>query len=79
MAATQDENTIILKSKKSYEQALKMKAEIERLMVEVQRPQSGSAGSISRADEIAKLADLRDRGAISEKQFEAERDRLLEG
>lgn len=78
-AATQDENTIILKSKKDYESALKFKAEVEQLIIATQKPQLQHVPStVSTADELAKLADLRDRGVISDLQFEQQRDKLFD-
>ena len=40
-------------------------------------PQGPSNAPVASADEISKFADLRDRGIISEEEFQAQRDRLL--
>jgi hypothetical protein len=39
--------------------------------------QQAAAGSTSPADQLAKLADLRDRGAISAEEFEREKAKIL--
>ncbi len=39
--------------------------------------QSASAGSASNVDELHKLADLRDRGVLSQQEFDAQKAKLL--
>ncbi|HEY2564587.1 MAG TPA: SHOCT domain-containing protein [Acidimicrobiales bacterium] len=39
--------------------------------------ETADAGGTSNADEIAKLADLKDRGAITEEEFQARKTRIL--
>ncbi|HEX4219997.1 MAG TPA: SHOCT domain-containing protein [Acidimicrobiales bacterium] len=58
----------------------------ERAALQVKRQQeafnsyvreTAGAGGTSQADEIAKLADLRDKGAITEEEFQAGKARIL--
>jgi uncharacterized membrane protein YcjF (UPF0283 family) len=44
---------------------------------DLRRPAQGATGSPSTADELAKLADLRDRGVISPQEFAQAKARLL--
>lgn len=47
---------------------------------DVKRPSSEtSSGTVSVADELAKLAQLKDAGVLTDEEFEAQKKRLLEG
>lgn len=71
--ATEDENTIMFSGRKNYKIAQEMKRRIEELGM---RPVAATThGSV--ADELAKLADLRDRGVMTTEQFERQREALL--
>lgn len=54
----------------------KMTAQDKRLMAEAQAQEQQAAGS-SAADQIAKAADLRDKGAITAEEYEAIKKRAL--
>ena len=43
----------------------------------VATPTSGSVGAADVADQLDRLADLRDRGVLSEEEFQREKDKLL--
>ncbi|RYH07299.1 SHOCT domain-containing protein [Tropicimonas sp. IMCC6043] len=58
-----------------------MAARAKKAAEEIQAAQKAyirdAAGTVSTADELAKLADLRDKGVISEEEFSAQKAKLL--
>ena len=74
--AVQDENSVVFGGKKNYKIAQEMKAKIEELR---HQPLTVAGPPLSTADEIAKLASLRDQGLLSDKEFEEEKKVLLKG
>ena len=67
-----DENTVIFNTKQQPDFEL-IKEEVEKRM------QAGSipSSSLLAADEIAKLADLRDKGILTEAEFQQKKKQLL--
>ncbi|GGB52927.1 SHOCT domain-containing protein [Fictibacillus barbaricus] len=73
--ATKDENTIMCSNKKQYEGFLTAKELIEKYQDEMDN--GNKSTSVSTADEIKKLADLRDSGILTEEEFAAKKKQLL--
>lgn len=69
-SAARDENTVMFK--KSQQAAFDTLR--EAVQERVSKPESGSTGS---ADEIEKLANLRDKGVITDEEFQAKKQQLL--
>lgn len=75
--AVQDENTILF-GKKEEEQALKIKAIIERIKEKKHsRRNISSQDTVSVADEIRKLKQLMDEGILTEEEFNKKKACLL--
>ncbi|EJS68506.1 MULTISPECIES: DUF4429 domain-containing protein [Bacillus] len=73
--ATKDENSIMF-SKKQQPNFLKLKALIEQKMDEQHSPAPiNASGDV--ADQIKKLADLRDSGILTNEEFDAKKKQLL--
>ena len=73
--ATKDENSIMF-SKKQQPNFLKLKALIEQKMDEQHSPApTNASGDV--ADQIKKLADLRDNGILTNEEFDAKKKQLL--
>lgn len=72
-SSTKDENTVLFSSKKRYKIAQQMKQRIEERM---HQPQP-SGPALSVADELTKLAALRDQGVISSKEFDQRKAAML--
>jgi hypothetical protein len=72
--AVQDENTVIFGGKKNYKIAEEMKQRVEAL---VHQPLQPVAAPLSVADELTKLASLRDQGILSGDEFEEQKRALL--
>lgn len=69
-SAAYDENTVIFKrSQQSAFSAMR-----EAVQERISKPESGNTGS---ADEIEKLANLRDRGIITDEEFQAKKQQIL--
>jgi len=70
--ATQDENTVMFNTKQQHD-FVRIKIMVEKLM------QNGSTSSstFSAADEITKLADLRDKGILTEAEFQHKKNQIL--
>ncbi len=74
-----DENTLYFAGSKRYEVAKQLKAETERLILELSNTRMGQAATpMPIADEIAKLANLRDQGILNSEEFEIQKKRLLD-
>ncbi len=74
--AVKDENTVLFTGGE-YKKAVEIKEHIERLMHQPKAPTIIEHAPVSTADEIAKLANLRDQGIITKDEFEGEKKRLL--
>lgn len=72
--AVQDENTITFKGKKEYEVAVQMKDRVEAMM---RQSASAPVAASSLADELGKLAALRDQGILTLDEFEAQKRAML--
>jgi hypothetical protein len=75
-AAASDENTVMFK-KAQENDFITLKLQIDDLLQTIRERHYAPQASISVADELEKLASLRDRGIITDSQFEVQRDRLL--
>ncbi|MEK5272595.1 DUF4429 domain-containing protein [Aeribacillus sp. FSL K6-8394] len=73
--ATKDENTVMF-NKKQQPDFEKIKAAIEEKINELHQPTAQSA-PVDVADQIKKLAELKDSGIITEEEFEAKKKQLL--
>lgn len=74
-----DENSVMFGHKQARQfEALRQALEAQLV---AHRSGRGSAGvqQVTGADELTKLADLRDRGAITDKEFERQKRRILGG
>ncbi|MFI7384950.1 DUF4429 domain-containing protein [Streptomyces sp. NPDC049813] len=77
-SAVQDENSVIF-TKKQMPEFEKLRAQLDAaIAAQHQAPTADTAGSASVADELAKLAQLRDQGLLSEAEFQDQKTRLLE-
>lgn len=75
--AAKDENSVIF-TKAQMPEFEKLRAELDNAIVAQHAPQhTGPAPSVSLADELAKLAGLRDQGILSPAEFEQQKARLL--
>lgn len=74
--ATKDENTIMF-SKKQQPAFEKIKLTIEEKIESLHNQASPSATMVDVADEIKKLAELKDSGILTEEEFEAKKRQLL--
>lgn len=74
-SATSDENTVFIADKKQHEKALEFKRKVEEMLASKQG--SGESNSVSVADELEKLASLKERGLLSDDEFAALRKKLL--
>ena len=70
LTAVRDENTV------TFKKSQRVAFETLRDAVQVRLAKSGS-GTSSSADEIEKLASLRDKGIVTEEEFEAKKKQLL--
>ncbi|HEX8174081.1 MAG TPA: DUF4429 domain-containing protein [Pyrinomonadaceae bacterium] len=73
--ATKDENTVMFKSSQQGE-FQRMKAAIEQKIAELRRPRAIVA-QFSPAEELEKLASLKERGIITEEEFNIKKKQLL--
>ncbi|WP_030593770.1 DUF4429 domain-containing protein [Streptomyces globisporus] len=75
--AAKDENSVIF-TKKQMPQFEKLRAELDAAITAQHAPQqTGPAPSASLADELTKLASLRDQGILTPAEFEQQKARLL--
>lgn len=77
-SAIHDENSVIFttKHRAAFEE---LRKHIEAAIAAHHTPAAPAAAAGSVADEITKLAALRDQGAITEAEFQQQKQRLLEG
>lgn len=71
LESTKDENSVNFRSSKDNEKFEECKKLIEERMGRV------SSGTLSSVDEIAKLAELRDKGVLTEEEFNQKKKQLL--
>lgn len=76
-AAANDENTLMLKPGEQSEKAEIIKNYIEERILEASKPKETPQQQSSAADEILKLKQLLDVGAITQEEFEAKKKELL--
>lgn len=77
MDASKDENSVIF-TKKQMPEFEKLRAALDAAIAGQHAPQApASAAPVSLADELTKLAALRDQGILSPAEFEAQKARLL--
>jgi len=75
--AAKDENSVIF-TKKQMPEFQKLRAELDAaIAAQHGAQQTGPTPSASLADELAKLASLRDQGILSPAEFEQQKARLL--
>ncbi|WHM30253.1 DUF4429 domain-containing protein [Streptomyces sp. BPPL-273] len=76
--AVNDENSVVFTSKHKgdFEE---LRASVEAAIAAHHTPAAPAAAADSVADEITKLAALRDQGAITEDEYQQQKQRLLEG
>jgi len=75
-AATQDENTIMLRMGEQSKTGEMIKAYVENRILELSNPQP-VIQEVSAADELVKFKGLLDAGAITQQEFEAKKKQLL--
>lgn len=68
---------LIARGSKMHEHAARDAARQEQQMREYVQSVAGTSGSTSAADEIARLHDLQQKGAISQEEFDAAKAKLL--
>lgn len=74
LAATQDENTVMFQSK---HQPV-FEAMRDYIESQIGQPSPAAAAAPDPADQIRKLAELRDQGIVSETEFQAKKAQILE-
>ena len=77
LAATQDENTVMLRMGEQTEIGRKIKDYIESRILEASKPQVAIVQQTSAADEIKKFKELLDIGAITQDEFDAKKKQIL--
>jgi hypothetical protein len=75
--ATRDENSVLFRRGKQEQEFRKLRAIVEEAVAEKKMTPVVRVKSDSLADELTKLADLRDRRAITDAEFEQQKARLL--
>ena len=77
-SAAGDENTFMFAEKKNNAQATQIKEYIESKVQELRAPRSTqSLSPTSLSDELQKLANLRDKGVLSDQEFQLAKTRLI--
>ncbi len=76
--ATKDENTFMFRGSENNELAIKVKNYITSVVKEMRAPKVISTQA-NLADEIEKLAKLREQGILSEQEFQAAKAKLING
>ena len=78
LAATQDENTVMLRMGEQSEKGKQIKEYIEGRILELSKPQATTiVQQTSAADEIVKYKGLLDAGIISQEEYDAKKKQLL--
>lgn len=72
-----DENTFYISAGEQSEKAEKIKNYIESRIIELSKPKETPPQQSSAADEVLKLKQLLDMGAITQEEFEAKKKELL--
>lgn len=70
-----DENRLIINTKAQYEQMVKVKDLVYQLLD--QQDDHKPAANLSTADELAKFAELRDKGILTTEEFDAKKKQIL--
>jgi Short C-terminal domain len=73
--AAKDENTIMIANKAQYEMMLRVKELVEQYQDQAESP--SPTQQVSAADELKKLAELKEMGIITEEEFTAKKKQLL--
>ena len=76
LAATKDENTFMFAGKQNNASAIAVKDYVDSAVRKL-RPAQASLPSASLADELQKLAGLKERGLLSDEEFQAAKKRLI--
>jgi len=76
LAATTDENSVFF-SKLNNERARAIRDYLDQRIIEIKSPQLARPSSV--ADELEKLAQLKERGVLSEAEFMAAKSKLMGG
>ncbi|WP_416477025.1 DUF4429 domain-containing protein [Streptomyces sp. LKA04] len=76
--AVNDENSVVFTSKHKADFE-KLRAAVEAAIAAHHAPTAPAAAAGSVADELTKLTALRDQGAITDAEFQQQKQRLLEG
>ncbi len=76
LSAVSDENTVLFERGKQQEQFSKLRRMVEEAIRESRNPRQPKTHS-SVGDDLTKLADLRDRGVLSEAEFAEQKARVL--
>lgn len=74
--ATQDPDAFIF-GQELNEQVAEFKAKVEKIMQSSRQPVSTAAASANLADELRKLAELKQQGILSQDEFDAAKKKLL--
>lgn len=69
-SAVKDENSITFKTKKKYKKALKIKEKIEN--------KDSDSNTLSTSDEIEKLHNLLEKGALTKEEYQKEKKKILD-
>jgi len=77
LAAANDENTFMFAQTKNNAKAIEIKKFIEESVTKTRSPQQ-QASPFSLSDELQKLAKLRDQGILSEQEFQAAKQKLMQ-
>lgn len=77
MAATKDENTFMFAEKKNNELAIEIKDYIEKAIHDLRIPNTTNSPSGTLADELQKLAKLKEQGILSDEEFQAAKSKLI--
>lgn len=75
--AAKDENTIMIANKSQYEMMLRVKELVEQYQDQAENLSTPQAQASSTADELIKLAELKDLGILTEEEFSAKKKQLL--
>jgi hypothetical protein len=75
-AAASDENTFMFAEKKNNQLAIQIKEYIETAVLKLRTPQA-TTSTTNLADELQKLAKLREQGILSDEEFQAAKKKLI--
>ncbi|WP_420805077.1 SHOCT domain-containing protein [Lacticaseibacillus nasuensis] len=75
-SATQDENTVMFAGKKTLDDMIELQQIVEEKIKEAHQPY-GVVKQTSDLDELKKLKDLLDAGAVTQEEFDAKKKQIL--